>query len=85
MKIKKKLIKFFGIFVSQMTGRLLHIPVLMQASRPPNNDMTITIGMTIQQDTESTFLIVLLSGPTKKRNANFFAGVDTINQSNIIA
>ena len=40
----------------------------------------ITIGTTIQQDTEITFLKTELSGFTRYLNANPFAILDTKNQ-----
>lgn len=45
----------------------------------------ITIGTTIQQDTEITFLKTELSGFTRYLNANPFAILDTKNQSQHIA
>jgi hypothetical protein len=43
--------------------------------------MMITIGITIQLEMQITFRNTLLSGFTKKRNANPFAIPDTRNQS----
>lgn len=45
----------------------------------------ITIGTTIQQDTEITFLKTELFGFTRYLNANPFAILDTKNQSQHIA
>ena len=48
-------------------------------------DMMITIGTTMEQETAITLCNTGLSGLTRKRNANPFAGPDTTNQSMHIA
>ena len=73
--------KFFGMLVSQMMKSRLQLPDFTHPSNAPYMDMMITIGTTIQLEMQMTFLITLLSGFTRKRNANPFAIPETRNQS----
>lgn len=80
------IIKFIGIFLIQMKKIRFHSPVCTHASAAPYNDMMITIGTTIQQETARIILIGLdTPGFTRKRNANPFAIFDTANQSQSMA
>lgn len=77
--------KFFGILNSHIIGICLKFPELTQTSKAPYNDIRITIGITMQQDTAIAFERSPLSGFTRKRKANPFAGPETKNQSQSIA
>ena len=77
----RAIMKFLGMFMSQMIGRELKSPTFIQPSSAPYRDMIITMGMTIEHDTAMTFFITGLSGFTRKRNANPFAGPEIMNQS----
>ena len=79
------MIKFFGMFVSQMIGTRFQVPVWVHASNAPYRDMKNTIGTTMQVDTQIAFFSPLSCGFTRKRKANPFANPDTTNQSRHIA